>query len=119
MMNDDTPLDSAIYIADLAERAPLPGVSRGAHHKGRWLAIPCEAGAVAGTMLWIGPETQPNAVRIVLGRSGWHGIFIAICSLEDETENGIRVDLSGDPCYAFLRRERREPLLIEKTPDER
>ena len=94
-MNRD---DESIYLLDMAACEPRSAVSD-AFEQGKWTAVPYSIGQGEGCMLFSGPDTHAPPVRLKLGMSGWHHIFVGTYTRTTADPYCLLLKLSDDPGY--------------------
>ena len=90
-----------IYLADMSLCQPATALSRVPHPR-QWRLIEYEADKIRGTMIVAGENTDAPELRLSLGHSGWHSIFVGIYPFHvdhifqydrDEADDEFRVEL--------------------------
>ncbi len=90
-----------IFLADMSLCRPATALSPVPHHR-QWRLIEYEGDAIRGTMIVAGENTDAPELRLSLGHSGWHSIFVGIYPFHvehifqydrDESDDEFRVEL--------------------------
>lgn len=101
-----------VYLADMSLCQPASALSRIPHPR-QWRLIEYEAEAFHGKMIVAGENTDAPELRMPLGHSGWHSIFVGIYPFHvdhifqydrDEADDEFRVELrlSGESTGTLL-----------------
>lgn len=96
--------DPSIYLLDLGVAEPASAISTDLR-AGRWMRVPYEIEAGAGQMLFATREQAPPELRIDLGVSGWHRIYLATFRHFQFTETLLLLKLASDPAFTRAAQE--------------
>lgn len=95
--------DESVFITDLSQVQPSWGLHTGWRQRNSWKLLPYETEQLKGVAISTFMDTEPPVVRVDLGRTGWHAVYIGLSTttggIGRVTRNGVRVKLTGDKRY--------------------
>ena len=98
--------DRSVLVTDLSRAEPSSALTGGQRQKGKWKVLPFETESFRGNALSIYDRTNPAPVRLVLGATGWHAVYIGVGTVSDSAgpadralANGARVKLGSARVY--------------------
>ena len=92
-----------IYLSDMSRCTPKSALAKEVQ-QGRWQLIPYETvdpQPGPGTMIGAASFVNAPEVRLPLGVSGWHAIYVGYWNPHYAYDGGttVKVKLTGDPCF--------------------
>ncbi|MDQ3625419.1 MAG: hypothetical protein M3463_23575 [Verrucomicrobiota bacterium] len=95
--------DRSILVTDLRQATPASALTQGKREKGKWKVLPFETADFKGYALSIYGRTEPAPVRLPLTVSGWHAVYVGVCTvsggLDAPQPNGLRAKLARASVY--------------------
>ena len=96
--------DRSIMLTDLTKVEPATALAREKRQKGKWKVLPFETKGFSGNSLSIYSHTDPVPVRLALGATGWHAVYVGIGSATSGGQagadsNGAKVKLGSAKIY--------------------
>ena len=92
----------SILLTDLGKAEPADALVTGQRRRGKWKIVPYEAGEFRGNALSCYPNTKPAPVRIPVGATGWHAVYVGIGTWARSNavqKNGARAKLGSASVY--------------------
>lgn len=99
-------MKSSILISDLFEACRAGNQVSRDYDPQKWLAYEYSTDEVAGTVLFCGPEQNAPELRIALGQTGWHRIYLGIHYGMVAFPLESRIQIAGQRLHPFILRAR-------------
>ena len=104
---------NGIVFSDMSKCEPASAFDRQLK-AGKWRLLDYEIAEFKGTMMYAGEESRAPQVRLKLGLTGLHALYVGV-EAHSFASIPVRLKLSADPCYRVLERQERQGLALEEV----
>lgn len=93
----------SVLLTDLSRAEPAAALVTGKRQKGKWKVLPLETAEFKGRALSVYKSTNPVPIRIALGPTGWHAVYVGLSTvsggLHVAQKSGVRAKLGSADVY--------------------
>ena len=109
-------MTSEILLTDMGQCRPAAALST-TRRRLHWQLLPYETADFSGRLISAGFMTDPPEVRLSVGHSGWHAIYLGLwivggtdtrwgkTAMASDTAGNLKIRLADDPCFVHFRRD--------------